>query len=590
LRQDDVATGASSTDRVQLERLIEIGILLGSERDPQKLLHEVLFRSKELSNCKVATIFLLTDENTLRFALRTNDDPLPLDELPLVDPDTGEPVHKYIATHAALSGEVVIIDDVYSETRFDLSGTRKFSDENGIRAISLLTVPMKLHDGTVIGLIQLMNAVDRRTGAIGPFNPSVVNLIKALAAQAAVAIDKAKLIDAQAQLLDAVIRLIAGAIDAKSHYTGGHCARVPEIAMMLAEAASADETGPLKDFRFTDDDQWREFRIGAWLHDCGKVTTPEHVVDKATKLETIHNRIHEVRTRFEVLLRDAEIARLRAVHEEGVPVETANAAFAARRDELFADFAFVAECNLGTDQMDGENVARLQRIAQNGWLRHFDDRLGLSEGELHLRRDTPQATLPAQERLLADKPHHVVPRGDKDRPDPSKRFSIQVPENLYDFGELHNLSVRRGTLTAEERYKVNEHIVHTIAMLEALPLPGNLQRVPEYAGTHHETLRGTGYPRGLAAGDLSVPARIMAIADIFEALTATDRPYKKGKTLSEAVRILWRFKRDGHIDPDLFDLFLTSGVHLRYAERFMDRALIDECPIEEFLGRVPQEN
>jgi len=410
----------------------------------------------------------------------------------------------------------------------------------------------------------------------------MIGFVEALAAQAAVAIENQNLIEAQKQLMDALIKLIAGAIDAKSPYTGGHCERVPELGIMLAEAATAQTEGPLASFKFETEDEWREFRVGAWLHDCGKVTTPEYVVDKAVKLETIYNRIHEVRMRFEVLLRDAQIKALEEVAGGADPV-TAQSAFEARKVQLSDDFAFVAECNVGGEFMAPDKIERLKKIAEETWMRHYDDRLGLAYEEIKRYVGDPEP-LPAQEKLLADKAHHIIPRVKSGVVDPKWEFKVTVPKDLYNYGEVYNLSVARGTLTEEERFKINEHVMQSLMMLEQLPLPKNLRRVPEYAGTHHETLVGTGYPRKLTEGDLSVPMRIMAIADIFEALTASDRPYKKAKTLSESIKILSFFKKDKHIDPALFDLFLTSGVYKRYAEKFLLPEQIDEVDIAKFVG------
>ena len=429
-----------------------------------------------------------------------------------------------------------------------------------------------------------MNALDPHTGQVVSFDPEIVSFVEAIAAQAAVAIQNQNLLDAQKEMVDSMIQMIAGAIDAKSPYTGGHCERVPELAIMLAEKACAVQEGPLAEFAFRTEDEWREFRIGAWLHDCGKVTTPEYVVDKATKLETIYNRIHEVRMRFEVLLRDAMIERLQAIHEQGMPSAEADTRFEARRTQLLDDFAFVAECNLGGEFMAPERTERLRRIAGETWWRHFDDRLGLSHEELRRHEREPAPPLPARESLLADKPHHLIERASTQAFHPKYGFQLKIPEHLYNHGEIYNLSIGRGTLTEEERFKINEHIIQTIVMLERMPLPPNLKRVPEYAGTHHETLTGTGYPRRLTADALSVPARIMAIADIFEALTASDRPYKKAKTLSESIKILSHFKKDRHIDPVLFDLFLTSGVYREYAQRFLLPEQIDEVDITPYLG------
>jgi response regulator RpfG family c-di-GMP phosphodiesterase len=568
----------------KLEKLIGIGIDMGRERDRMALLRKILFGGREIANCTIGTLFLKTERDTLSFALRTNEDELPDFEVPLYHPASGEPMVGYVSSYAALHNETVVIQDVYQETRFDLSGTIRFSEESGFRTVSMLTVPLAPRDGKVIGVLQFLNALDPKTGEVTTFKPDVVNFVQGLAAQAAVTLDNFQLVEAQRALMDSLIQLIAGAIDTKSPYTGGHCERVPELAMMLAEAATQANTGPLADFAFRTEEEWREFRIGAWLHDCGKVTTPEYVVDKATKLETIHNRIHEIRTRFEVLLRDADIDRLKAIHEQGVAAEVANARFAARKAELEADYAFVAECNLGGEFMAPERVDRIRQIGAQTWQRHFDDRIGLSHEELKRFEAEPVLPLPAEERLLADKPRHLMARTDHRVLDPKYRFQLKVPAYLYNHGELHNLAISRGTLTDEERFKINEHIIQTVVMLEQLPFPADLKRVPEYAGTHHETLTGSGYPRKLAAGDLSVPARIMAIADIFEALTASDRPYKKAKSLSEAVKILSFFKRDQHIDPDLFDLFLTSGIYQRYGERFLAPEQLDEVDIAHYLG------
>lgn len=306
------------------------------------------------------------------------------------------------------------------------------------------------------------------------------------------------------------------------------------------------------------------------------------MVDKATKLETIHNRIHEIRTRFEVLLRDARIAQLQAV-TDGASPEAAQAAFEARQTELHADFAFLAACNVGSEFLGADKVAKVREIGSQPWTRHFDDRLGLSQAEL-ARYPADAPAVPVQQNLLMDAPQHRIERSPSDHFDPAWGFKMKVPELLYDHGELHNLTISAGTLTPEERFKINEHVMHTLMMLKALPLPKNLQRVPDYAATHHETLTGGGYPRQLGEAELSIPMRILAIADVFEALTASDRPYKPAKTLSESIKILASFKRKRHIDPDLFDLFLTSGIYLQYAEKFLAPEQIDTVDIAAYLG------
>ncbi|WP_024298579.1 HD domain-containing phosphohydrolase [Methylomicrobium lacus] len=571
------------TRTAKLDMLIDSGLMMSMEKSRSKLLKHILVEGQRLLNCDGGTMYLVTEENTLRFAERTRDDHLPFEEIALYDKATGQPNEMYASTYAALHNQTVIIDDVHQKTRFDCSGTRKFDALTGYHTVSLLTVPMAPRGGKVIGILQFFNAKDSSTGKIMSFPPDIIDLVGALAAQAAVALDNLQLVQNQKDTTENIIRIMAEALDSKSPHTGHHCVRVPELAFMLAEAACKETHGPLADFNFASEDEWFEFRVGAWLHDCGKVTTPEYVIEKATKLDTIHNRIHEIRTRFEVLLRDAEIACLQA-RLRGQDETAVNATFEQRKAELMDDFAFIAACNLGKEAMHPADIERIETIAQTKWLRHFDDRLGLSRDELHRRQGETQTPLPVEEFLLSDKACHVIPRKTQQKPRAELGIKMTVPENLYNYGELYNLSVQKGTLTLEDRYKINEHIIETIKMLEQLPFPDTLKRVPEYATTHHETLDGQGYPRRLSASDLSIPARIMAIADIFEALTSADRPYKQPYKLSKSLKILHDMKLKRHIDPDLFDLFLTSGTYRKFAELFLEPGQIDDVDISAFLS------
>jgi HD-GYP domain-containing protein (c-di-GMP phosphodiesterase class II) len=452
----------------------------------------------------------------------------------------------------------------------------------------VVALPLRNRGNEVLGVLTL--TLPEHEGEAGvPIAPALLAFIEALSGTAAIAIDNQKMLLDQKALLEGMIQLVAGAIDAKSPYSGGHCQRVPELSKMLARAACEKTDGPFAGFDLTEDG-WEALHIAGWLHDCGKVTTPEYVVDKATKLETIYDRIHEIRMRFEVLKRDVEIAALQGV-VAGLPAGTVDsdmlrADVAARQATLDDEFAFVATCNVGGEFMAPEKIDRLKELAGRRWLRTLDDRMGVSEQELLSKQDIPAQPLPVLEQLLADKPEHITPRAERDSiaPDNPWGFRITPPANLYNRGEIYNLSIARGTLTAEDRYKINEHIVQTIKMLSSLPFPKHLSRVTEIAGGHHEKLDGGGYPCSLTKENMSVEARIMAIADVFEALTAVDRPYKKGKTLSEAVKIMSFMKKDRHIDPDLFAIFLESGVYLEYARRFMRPEQIDEVDVTSYLG------
>ncbi|MCE9570370.1 MAG: metal-dependent phosphohydrolase [Rhodocyclales bacterium] len=452
----------------------------------------------------------------------------------------------------------------------------------------VVALPLRNRSNEVLGVLTL--TLPEHEGEAGvPISPALLAFIEALSGTAAIAIDNQKMLLDQKALLEGMIQLVAGAIDAKSPYSGGHCQRVPELSKMLARAACEKADGPFAGFDLTEDG-WEALHIAGWLHDCGKVTTPEYVVDKATKLETIYDRIHEIRMRFEVLKRDVEIAALQGA-VAGLPAGTVDsdrlrADVAARQATLDDEFAFVATCNVGGEFMAPEKIDRLKELAGRCWLRTLDDRMGVSEQELLSKQGIPAQPLPVLEQLLADKPEHITPRAERDSiaPDNPWGFRITPPANLYNRGEIYNLSIARGTLTAEDRYKINEHIVQTIKMLSSLPFPKHLSRVTEIAGGHHEKLDGGGYPCSLTKENMSVEARIMAIADVFEALTAVDRPYKKGKTLSEAVKIMSFMKKDRHIDPDLFAIFLESGVYLEYARRFMRPEQIDEVDVTSYLG------
>ena len=585
---------APNDSAAHFARLIEIGIALSAERDHARLMETILLEAKTLCNADGGTLYLKTDDERLRFEIMRTDSlgiamggttgkEIPFPPLTMFDPETGTPNHKNIATHAALTGESISIPDAYVAENFDFAGTKKFDEGTGYRSKSFLTVPLKNHDGDVIGVLQLLNARAPGTDEVIAFPDAIQPLVEALASQAAVALDNQQLIDAQRRLLDSFIELIASAIDAKSPYTGGHCQRVPELTKMLVGAACETVEAPFRDFDLTED-EWYELHIAAWLHDCGKVTTPEYVVDKATKLETIYNRLHEIRTRFEVVKRDVEIDYLKAVLDGG-DEETLRRERDAQLAGIDEDYAFVAECNVGGEFMAPEKIERLEKIAATKWMRTLDDRIGLSNDEEKRVAKSPASPLPVEESLLADRPEHIIERepGDLIPADNPYGFKIETPAHKYNLGELYNLKIARGTLTAEERYKINDHIVQTIIMLDQLPFPKHLRRVPEYAGGHHETMIGTGYPKKLSREDMSIPARCMAIADIFEALTASDRPYKKPKTLSESLKIMSFMRNDRHIDAELFELFLRSGVYRKYAEAFLAPEQIDDVNIEDYL-------
>jgi HD-GYP domain-containing protein (c-di-GMP phosphodiesterase class II)/HAMP domain-containing protein len=445
--------------------------------------------------------------------------------------------------------------------------------------IHLISCALHNRQGATLGVLLLLHRNHANDQELAMLRPERIALVEAVSGVAALCIDSQRLLEQQKHLLEAFIQVLAGAIDAKSPYTGGHCQRVPELTLLLAHAAAASQAPEFASYQ-PNDEQWEELHIAAWLHDCGKITTPEYVVDKATKLETLYDRIHEIRTRFEVLKRDAWIDYWQACYQGAD-----EAPQALQRDQqlsaLDAEFAFIAHCNLGAEAMADADLARIQQIAQRTWQRTLDDRLGVSWEEAQRQARSPAASLPVHEPLLADRLEHLIERSASEQmpADNPWGFKLEVPTHKFNRGELYNLSVARGTLTTEDRFIINDHIVQTIRMLDHLPFPPHLKNVAEIAGGHHEKMNGTGYPKRLRREDMSLPARMMAIADIFEALTAVDRPYKKGKSLSESLNIMLGMCQGGHVDCSLFGLFISSGVYRQYATQYLQPEQID--PVDE---------
>lgn len=575
--QDNVSTQTSiSLDRqFKILRLNEIGTSLSLERDHTALLRSILLTAMDLSDADGGTVYIRSGDEVLSYGVIVNNtlemcldgsagNEVPFDPIAIFDPDTGKPNDHYVAVQAILSGETIHTIDIDPDDEHFL-GVKRFYDQTGYLAERMITTPLRIPHGDTNGVLQLINPVDVNGEGV-PFSQENIGYVESLASQAAVALDNFNRREAEKSLLDSLMKLLAAAIDSKSPYTGGHCLRVPELANFLAEAACQSTDTPFEAFSM-DEADWYEFKTAALLHDCGKVTTPEYVVDKATKLETIYNRIHEIRMRFEVLRRDAEIKALRK-HLADDQLSTTQAEVEDAAHRLEDEFMFVAECNVGSEFVSDDKVERLKKIASRTWSRHFDDRLGLSREEAARQNVDHDQKYPVKEYLLADKAAHVTPRADGHL-DGSDSFTMKMPENKFNRGELHNLSISRGTLTEEERYVINDHIIQTIIMLEQLPFPKGLRRVPEFAGGHHERMDGKGYPRGVMAGDMPLQARILAVADVFEALTAGDRPYKTAKTLSESLNIMSFMVKEGHLDPDLFNLFLREKVYLSYADVFL---------------------
>jgi len=576
VKEVDELAGTMDEMKRTIRRFLDVAAAVAAEPDLDRLMPRLLDETIASAGAQGGALYLADGDGAslTPAAVRLaggQADAAALTPVALAEDAPDHPVREAVRAGAARAFPVRRGDAATADLDVLLAA---FGDERA----TLVVAPLANRRRELLGVVAI--ACPERAGV----GQELVDFVGALTGASAVSLETKQLLRAQKALFEAFIRLIASAIDAKSPYTGGHCARVPELTKMLARAACAAQTGPYKDFGLSEE-EWEAVHLGAWLHDCGKVTTPEYVVDKATKLETICDRIHEVRMRFEVLKRDAEIGYWKRVAEGGDQAAL-RAALEAEWRALDADFAFVAECNEGGEFMAPERIARLKAIAARTWTRTLDDRIGIAQEERKRKERSPAAPLPAVEALLADKPEHVIERRPEERMDEGNRwgFRVKTPELLYNRGELYNLSVGRGTLSEEERYKINEHMIQTIIMLSALPFPRHLRRVPEIAGGHHEKMDGTGYPKRLKREEMSPVARMMAIADIFEALTAADRPYKKAKTLSEAIKIMGFMRKDQHVDPELFELFLTSGVYREYAERFLAPEQIDAVDVAAYVG------
>lgn len=518
--------------------LTDVSISLSTEKNHDRLLEIILTKAKEITHADGGTLYTMTENKGLKFEIMlttslgihiggSSEQRMQLDDLPLYD-EQGKPNKRMLAPWAALSQQTINIKNVYTNRIFDLSGSKNFDKKTGYHSQSLLTVPMTNHLNEVIGVLQLINATDSKSKKVISFSKFDQYIVESLASQAAVIISNRELIAAQRKLFDSLIQLIAKAIDEKSPYTGGHCRRVPVITRMIADAACAANKGPLKGFTMTEEELY-ELEVAAWLHDCGKITTPEAVVDKSTKLEGIQDGINLVDARFEILKRDAIIEAL--IKEADISKVKENKALEEKLSKLDKERNMIHHFNIGGEQMLPEHIDAINKIGDRKWL---------------------------------------GPTG--------------KPEPLLTDVEKQNLQIHRGTLSNQERQIINNHVSVSIKMLESLPYPKGLKNVPMLAGCHHEKMNGTGYPRGLTKDQMPLQARMIAIADVFEALTADDRPYKKSMPLSQTLSILGKMKLEGHIDPDLFDVFMDAKIYQKYGSEYLKKETMDTVDLTTIPG------
>lgn len=553
---------------ISSDDIFELNKEVATETDSIQIIDKFMRLAQQACNSDGVTYYTISNDNFLRLVY-SHSRSLKIHKLgsdnkyytsPTYLPDQKKNPKKTIIITSALNQEIINTANIYNDD-YDNDIYLKWDEDMNYKTVSMLVIPLFDSRKRLIGIAQFINAMDI-TGRPIAFTNKSQEKAQSICRLLAPYLENHKLKEDYDQLLESFIEVLARAIDAKSHYTGSHCQRVPVIARMLATAAVQQEHGPLKNFEMNEND-WYALNIASWLHDCGKVTTPEYIVDKATKLETINNRIHEIRNRFEILRRDAHIDYLKKRLKNAAPQEELQSEYISKIQKLEDDFDFIANCNIGDIPLSDKDITRLQEISHTKFIRYFSRMKGLSWAERDAVQDVELYSNPSYENLIQN-------RDDQ----------INAP---YNRGELYNLSVRNGTINKKEREKINEHIVVTIDMLKALPFPKELSNVVEYAGAHHERMDGKGYPNGLTGEQMSVPARIMAIADIFEALTANDRPYKEPKKLSKVLAIMQHMKNTGHIDPDLYEVFIRNRVYAEYAEQYISPAQIDEINPEDFL-------
>ncbi len=534
-------TAMHKYDAGHIQKLSEIGIALSVEKDITRLFKMIVKEAKSICNADAGTLYIVDEKRLhLEFVIVLNDSlgPVTGQAGELKFPDVplylnGKPNYSNVSSLVALTGESLNIPDIYQMqnnlplSHLDFSGTRKYDRKTGYHTKSMLVIPMKNHEGATTGVLQLLNAQDSESGQIIPFSQEDEILVASLASQAAVALNNVQLIRELKDLFYAFIKSIATAIDEKSPYTGGHINRVVELTMMIADAVNADKNGYFKNIHLNEDAR-EELLIAAWMHDVGKITTPEHIVDKAGKLETIFDRMNLIELRFawmeekiknHYLERRLELMK-NSIHKK-MDFQAIDRECSDRIQQLRDDFKTIKQASRPWKILDNDTLEQIRQIGEKKY------RLG------------------------------------------QKTYSVLTRD------ELENLSIRTGTLTDRERRIIEHHAKMTYRITSQLPFPGHLARVPDYASQHHEKPDGSGYPDGIKGKDLPLQSRILAVADIFDALTARDRPYKKPMSLSRAIEIMQNMKKHNHLDPDIVDIFLDSEIYRAYAEKHLDKNQID---------------
>ena len=516
----------STNDSVQekIKKLTKIGAALSAEEKLDTLLEMIVSEAKALTHSDGGTLYLV-DGDKLRFKVAQTDSlgikmggtSDPIKWLPLpLYLEDGTPNKKMVAATCVLEDRLINIPDVYQSSDFSFEGAKKFDESTGYLTKSMLVIPLRDHERQIIGVLQLLNKQDSSGQNVVSFGSDDEDICLSLASQAAIAINNTSLIQGLETLLEAFLRSIIFAIGKKSPYTAGHIERMVKLSMMIAESIHEDN-GIYKEKTFSLK-ELRQINFAALMHDIGKLATPEQVVDKSTKLEALFDRLALIESRFEVIKKALHVAFL-----EGKITQEERGGKEALLEEYLA---IIRKSNMGAEFMNDDNVALIQRMLQNPYV---------IDGVSYL---------------------------------------------LLNENEAYNLCIQRGTLTKEERDIINLHAQISIDILSNLPFPKKYKEIPQISGNHHEKINGKGYPQGLKGDEISFEARILAIADIFEALTASDRPYKKGNPLSSAMKILYFMAKDDELDRKMVRFFYESGLYMEYAQALLPESSIDEVTVD----------
>ena len=504
----------------KFEEIMKINLAFSSQHDKNILLEDILTLTRNLTNADAGTLYIKSKDekylsfkvvhnNTLNIKMGGTKNNLNWPDLPIFE-ENGKTNNEMVAVVCANEKRIINIPDVYKTTKYQFDGTKDFDKSTSYHSKSMLVIPLINHDNEVIGVLQLINKI--KNGEIINFNKLDEKVIISLASQAAMALTNMQLITSLEDFIDAFVTTIAKAIDTKSPYTSDHIGKVEEIALLVAKAISDDNT-IYKKIKYSEND-YKQLSLAAWMHDIGKISMPEHIIDKATKLEKIFDRIHLIEQRFEVIKLNKEIEYLKN--------QTPRTEYENFTNEINNDIEFIKRINFGGEFMSDEDIQKLENISRKVYIKN--------DGEII---------------------------------------------SFISEDEFYNLSIKKGTLTKEEIEIIRNHAQLSLDMISGLPFPKKYKDVLNIACNHHEKLNGLGYPRGLKAEEIRLEDRIMILADIFEALTASARPYKDAMKLSKVKDILSSMANKGELDKELIDFFFNHKILHEYSKNELKSYQLD---------------